>query len=177
MNLRSIGAPATVLLFLFGISDARAAAGVFDDLKAGQALDVDGRMVGPKTIRATSIEVQRGTVRKQEVTGDIETIDVGGRTLSVLGMQVTASSNVIVEDQLDAPVEFSGLKVGRRIKVEGRLGDDGVFHADEIKLKDADPEVALEGPVEQVDGARKAITLVGFTVLVTPATKIKVEQR
>jgi len=90
---------------------------------------------------------------------------------------VVASDQTAVEDQTKTPLKFSSLKAGQRVKAKGRLGDKGVFQAEKIKLGKPRPYgVSLEGPVEKLDEEHKTITVLGFSVAMTPATKVKTEK-
>jgi hypothetical protein len=152
-------------------------AAAFEDLQVDQGVDVVGRLVGRFTVRARKIEIQRGMSKKQEITGEIETIDAGARTLRLAGIKVVLSPDAVVEDDDENPVEFPHLKSGQRIKAEGFVGDGAVLRAEEIEVKPAreEPEVGLEARVEKIDAARRTLTVMGFTVLVVPTTKISTE--
>ena len=89
-------------------------------------------------------------------------------------MKVFGACDAQIENRDGRPIRFSTLQKGRRVKVKGKLRDDGALHAEEMKVrKDKEPDEAeVKGKVQGIDKARRMLTVMGLTIHVTPTTKI-----
>jgi hypothetical protein len=152
-----------------------AARGGFADLHVGRGVEIEGTLVGARRMQATAIEIRQATDEDQEVTGTIEAIDAGAKTVTVLGVKIVAADTTIVEDEEGLPVDFSSLKRGWRIKAEGTL-QAGALAAEEIKMKEAKEKAKIQGKIEGVDPAAQTLTVMGLRIDVTPATSIHIEE-
>lgn len=166
-------APLALLLLFAGESSGRTR-GSFGDLKVGQTVTVEGQPSGPRTLLARKIKVYKGT-REDKLKGRVQDIDGTDNSLTLLGVRVVAARDARVEDREGSPTRFSSLRKGWMVKVKGRLRDDGVVEAAEIKVskgKDAD-EAEVGSRVQAIDHARSTLTVLGLTVRVTSGSEIK----
>jgi len=56
-------------------------------------------------------------------------------------------------------IEFNDLKVGQRVKVKGKLCDDGVFMAQKISLKEPDDHVEIMSLIQRIDHQKNTLSL------------------
>lgn len=163
--------PIVVLLFA-STEVSPGAPATFDDLKVGQAVAVEGRPVGARSMLATEIEILKEHVR-EKLNGRIQDIDSRENGLLILGVRVLAARDTHIEDRERKPIRFSSLQKGWVVKVKGRLGGDGALSAAEIKVsKDqGSDEAELEGKVQAINKAQKTLTVMGVTIRVVLTTK------
>lgn len=160
----------------------------FDDLHIGQTISVEGKPLGlgGKTILAKEIEI-KNRPPKEKLKGRIETIDPQELSLTISGVKILLGPDTLIEARHlqdsapeekrkgNAPLYFSVLKQGQRVRVRGKLRDDGAFDADEIQVrnKKTEEEAGVEGELQSIDYARATFTVLGFTIHVNSRAKIE----
>jgi hypothetical protein len=105
-----------------------------------------------------------------EIEADVEAIDTGGATVTVLGVAVSTNEDTIFRDHGSAVVREFGLDdlaIGDRIEVRAYL-DGSTVVATKLERDEADDGVTLKAPVEAV--ARPDLTMLGVTVTSDPDT-------
>lgn len=65
-------------------------------------------------------------------------------------------------------LSFADLRPGQRVKVEGRMADDGSFIARRISLRKAKGYAEIEGRATLVDARSRSLRLLGFDVRLRP---------
>jgi hypothetical protein len=150
-----------------------AARGAFSDLLVGRGVEIEGTTSGAQGMQATRIEVRQSAEGDQEVTGIVEAVDAAGKTITVLGIRIATDAHTLFEKEDGVPGAFSSLQKGQRIKAEGELQGDRVLAAEQIKIKETKDKAKIQGKIEGVDQAGRTLTVMGFTVSVTPATVIE----
>ena len=175
-----------VVIMLFGCLTCMLAfvlpvqAQIPDTLRAGTRVEVEGRGVGAGSVRAEEVEIQSQRGGKDTLKGSVRTVDPGAQTLTVAGVKIVASAATLLEGPDREPVPFSEFRPGQRLKAEGVFGQDGHFAAERLSVRkeksEKADEVALEGPVQQVDPGSKTFMMFGVTVTVTPRTAFQRER-
>jgi len=74
-------------------------------------------------------------------------------------------------------VEFSDLKVGQRLKVEGTLGEDSMFVALKISIKAPEDEAVIEGCIQNVDYQKNTLRLLNREFVLPNGIVVKDSQR
>jgi hypothetical protein len=126
------------------ISGVEIAIGDHTDIKGdpgvGDIVKVEGHILADGTWLADEIKLAEEDERRFEFTGAVEQID----PWVVSGIHFDVSSRTEIDD---------GIAVGSRVKVEGRVLDDGIWLADEIKLlEDLQPRrFDFVGRVSRID--------------------------
>ena len=109
------------------------------DPGVGDLVKVEGRILADGRWLAGEIEAVEDGERRFEFTGTVEQID----PWLVSGIHFDVSSRTQIDD---------GIVVGSRVKVEGRVLDDGVWLAEEIELLDDEPRrFEFVGEVARID--------------------------
>ena len=99
-----------------------------------------------------------------EIEADIEAIDSGNATVTVLGIVVTTNEHTLFRDHSVVGVREFGLDdlaIGDRVEVRAYL-DESTVVATKLERDEADDSVTLKALVEAV--ARPNVTLLGATV-------------
>jgi hypothetical protein len=105
-----------------------------------------------------------------EIEADVEAIDTGNATVTVLGVAVTTNESTMFRDHGSTAVREFGLDdlaIGDRIEVRAYL-DGSTVVATKLERDEADDGVILKAPVEAV--ARPGVTMLGVTVTSDPNT-------
>jgi hypothetical protein len=105
-----------------------------------------------------------------EIEADVEAIDIGNATVTVLGVAVTTNESTMFRDDGSAVVREFGLDdlaVGDRIEAHAYL-DGSTVVASKLERDEADDGVTLKAPVEAV--TRPSVTMLGVTVTSDPDT-------
>lgn len=76
-----------------------------------------------------------------------------------------------------ATIGFGNLKVGQRVKVKGKPGNNGDFEALEVEIKPPDDSASLEGRIQNLDGQKKVLRLMNRDFVVANGCEIKSAQR
>ncbi len=92
-----------------------------EGLEAGDVVKVEGHIQADGSWLAESIKLADEDERKFEITGSVEGID----SWKVAGVEFETAAWTEIDENI---------KVGDRVKVEGRIQEDGTWVADEIEL-------------------------------------------
>ncbi len=111
-----------------------------EGLVAGDVVKVEGHILADGTWLAESIKLADEDEHKFEITGPVESTD----PWAVAGVEFETAAWTEIDD---------GIEIGDRVKVEGRILEDGRWVADEIKLIEDGQALRFEfvGKVTGVD--------------------------
>ncbi len=131
-------------------------------------LDVDVKVAIQGTLNDAGVLVaDRIVIRLPsmiEIRADIEAVDMGTASITVLGIDVTTNDWTLFRDDSDADVyEFwlDNLAIGDRVEIRAYL-DRGTVVATRLERDNPSGSVILKAPVEDID--RPSLTLLGITV-------------
>ena len=132
--------------------------GVESDLVVGQVVVVTG------TINQAGTE---GTATRVDfddaVEGPIESIDVAGDSMVVLGQTVRVDADTSFEDDIN-PASLEGLMVGDIVEVSGFADANGDILATHIELEDAGSDFEVTGFAANVDTAAMTLEINALVV-------------
>lgn len=139
-------------------------AGNESDLRVGQIVAVTG------TIDENGTTGTAETVTFDDnVTGPVESVDLVGSELVVLGQVVLVRPETSFDDSF-APVSLEGVNVGQVIEVSGQIDASGNIVATRIELKPAAIQFEVHGTVSNLDAANMRFDINGLTVDFSSAT-------
>jgi len=146
-------------------------------LQEGQRVSVKGRLSPDGKLLARKIEIRKEQDDDEELRGDLDAVDPGARTVSILGYTVQVTSETEFSREPDEAASFEELRAGLRVKVDGYRRGDGAFHADKIKIRRNQQyrEQRIVGPIETrwpFDGGTARLRVVGLEVLIDEATEL-----
>lgn len=133
-------------------------AGSEDDLRVGDIVVVQGTIDDNGTT-GTADQVLFDDV----VKGPVETIDLAGSMLVVLGQTVLVRPETSFDDGF-SPTSLGGVTVGQIVEVSGQFDANGDIVATRIEPKPAGTQFEVHGTVAGLDAANFAFTLGGLTV-------------
>jgi len=155
---------------LLGMKDPEAA------LFEGARVAVKVKPLGRDVFLAEEIEVRKAGGRREELRGVIESVDPSARLLRVLGFSVACSESTRIGREPEDEIGFEELRPGLRVRVEGSVGEDGIFWAREVLVRERQyAERKIVGTIESVGrGFRGApvFRLLRRTVLVSEETEL-----
>jgi hypothetical protein len=70
-------------------------------------------------------------------------------------------------------IDFNDLKVGHRVKVKGKPGENGAFVALKISVKEPEDEAAIEGLIRSVDDQKNTLRVLTREFVLTNGIEIK----
>ncbi|MDH4105196.1 MAG: DUF5666 domain-containing protein [Gammaproteobacteria bacterium] len=123
------------------------------DLRVGQVVRVEGT-IETDGVTGTATRI----VFDDEVEGPVQSIDLAGASLVVLGRTVTVSARTSFDDRI-SPRSLEGLTVGDRVEVSGLVATSGVVDATRIERKTAAGDFEVKGTVAGLDTGQKRFTL------------------
>ncbi len=145
----------------FTINDA---AGIESDLSVGQVVVVQGTMDANGTT-GTADEV----IFDDSVKGPVESIDIPGSSLVVLGQTVLVTADTSFDDGI-SPASLEGLTVGDIVEVSGLPDANGNIVATRIEDKPAGTPFEVHGIVSGLDSANFRFNINGLVVDYSGAT-------
>lgn len=123
------------------------ASGTQDDLRVGQVVTVNG------TIDDNGVDGNADDVNFDDnVKGPIQSIDIAGSQIIVLGQTVLISPETSFDDSI-SPTSIDGLNVGDIVEVSGLVDADGRITATRIESKPVGTEFEVLGTVSNLDSA------------------------
>ncbi len=135
-----------------------------DDLSVGDVVVVSGTIDDNGTTgTATSVAFD------DIVTGPVDSIDVAGNSLVVLGQTVLVSSDTSFDDSF-SPASLEGVSVGQIVEVTGQIDANDNIAATRIEPKPAGTQLEVHGTVVGLDSANFVFSLRGLTVDFSAAT-------
>jgi hypothetical protein len=134
------------------------APGTQADLRVGQVVRITGELEdGATTGLATSVNFD------DNVEGPIQSMDVAGNQLVVLGQTVVIGAATSFDDSIQ-PRSLAGLVVGDIVEVSGLVMADGGISATRIEKKPAGSEFEVHGTVSGLDTANQSFSLNALVV-------------
>ena len=151
-----------------------------EDVAVGTRVEVEGTLTAPFELTATEVEVKRTNKPKAEIEGRVDSIDVPGRSLVVAGVKVQLLPDAEVRAKDERKIEFSKVQAGQKAEAEGTF-ENGVLRAKTVEAKELDEDearkVEIEGTITELDAARTSFRVMGYRILVTPRTKVVLQQQ
>lgn len=139
-------------------------AGSQDDLKVGDVVIVQGTIDDNGTT-GTAEQVLFDDL----VTGPVESVNVPGSSLVVLGQTVLVRAETSFDDGF-SPASIEGVNVGQIVEVSGQFDANGDIVATRIEPKPAGTQFEVHGTVAALDTANSVFMLGGLTVDYSAAT-------
>jgi hypothetical protein len=134
------------------------APGTQDDLRVGQVVRISGELEdGETTGTASTVSFD------DNVEGPIQSIDVAGNQLVVLGQTVLVGADTSFDDSIQ-PGSLAGLVVGDIVEISGLVMADGSITATRIEKKPAGSEFEVHGTVAGLDTANQRFNLSALVV-------------
>ena len=115
----------------------------FEDLQAGQFVEVEGRNFSDGQFYAKKIKLEDDDdddipVDEVELRGAIQTLDVPGNRLTVHGRTILVTTGTVILGLARQAITLGELQVGQIVEVEGRPGlERGTVVARKIKREDS----------------------------------------
>ncbi|NNF61716.1 MAG: hypothetical protein HKN06_10380 [Gammaproteobacteria bacterium] len=158
-------------IFVNGVRyDTSSAVFTIDDAPGSEADLAVGKIV--TVVGVIDEDGENGTADEvtfdDEVEGPIDSIDVAGGTLVVLGQTVLVNAETQFDDSI-VPNGLEGLSEGQVVEVSGFVGADGSITATHIELTD-DTEFEVTGVVSGLDTAAMTFLLNDLVVDYSGAT-------
>ncbi len=150
-----------------------------NNLKPGEWAEVEGTFQRDFTILLKEVEVIYGEVEEDdwEITGPISNVLPEEKKISMLFLPIKFNKDTEYGDDSHKIKSFSDLRPGMYVEIEGSYYKDSTFVASEIaveKVKEEDLKVVeWKGKVESVNPKNNSFTILGHTVVLAEATKIK----
>lgn len=145
----------------FTINDG---AGTEDDLRVGDVVVVKGT-IDENGTTGTADEV----TFEDAVTGPVDSIDLVGSSLVVMGQSVRVSPDTSFDDSF-SPASLDGVTVGQIVEVSGQFDANGDIGATRIEPKPAGTQFEVHGVVALHDAANQEFTLGSLVVDYSMAT-------
>ena len=145
----------------FTINDG---AGTEDDLRVGDVVVVKGT-IDENGTTGTADEV----TFEDAVTGPVDSIDLIGSSLVVMGQNVRVSLDTSFDDSF-SPASLDGVSVGQIVEVSGQFDANGDIAATRIEPKPAGTQFEVHGIVAMHDAANQEFTLGSLVVDYSMAT-------
>lgn len=143
---------------------------------------IDGNPGSEDDLRVGDIVVVRGTVDDDGttgtadsvfyddvVTGPVESIDIAGSSLVVLGQVVLVRPETSFDDDF-SPASLEGIAVDQIVEVSGVVDADGNIVASRIEPEDPSTEFGVHGIVSSLDTGNSRFELGALTIDYTMAT-------
>jgi hypothetical protein len=138
----------------FTVNDSQ---GTQSDLKVGQFV----------TVKATTDAQGNATAQQvffdDVVKGPIDSIDVAGNILVILGQTIFIDANTSFDDRI-TPADINGLSVGDIVEVSGEFNADGDITASRIETKPAGTEFEIHGKIAALDTGAQSFNLSQLSV-------------
>lgn len=145
----------------FTINDS---VGTQDDLRVGDVVTVSGTIDNNGTTgTATTVNFD------DLVKGPVDSVDLVGNSLVVLGQTVLVSPDTSFDDSF-SPASLEGVSVGQIVEVSGQIDANDNIVATRIEPKPAGTQFEVHGTVAGIDNVNMLFTLRGLTVDFSAAT-------
>ncbi len=135
-------------------------------------VDVDGTIDASGTLVADDVDIEREA--EDEIEARVDSVDVAGQRLVVLGIPVRVDDSTRLEDQSDEgvrPFSLSDLRAGDFVELRG-FAEAGTFRATVLEREDDDEDtVVLEGPIGSIDDPE--FEIFGVTIEVDGSTEFE----
>jgi hypothetical protein len=134
------------------------------DLRVGQVVTVVGTVDDDGTTGTAET-----VTFDDNVTGPVESIDVAGSQLVVLGQTVLVRPETSFDDSFN-PASLDGISIGQIIEVSGLIDAVGSVVATRLEAKPAGTQFEVHGTVSSLDAAGMSFEINGLTVDFSSAT-------
>ncbi|MFQ5676184.1 MAG: DUF5666 domain-containing protein, partial [bacterium] len=144
-------------------------------IKVGFVVEVRADVLSDGTLLAIKIKIEDRFDDEVEITGIIQSINLGDSTLAVGDLEVVVRATTEILDNDDNPIDFADLEVGLVVELEADVQADGRLFARKIKIEDRfEDEVELTGTIETLGSGSSGDTVVvaGITFFVDVNTEI-----
>jgi hypothetical protein len=146
--------------------------GVISDLENDVHIEAEGSVASDGVLDANEISFKdktslRGESGEYEIHADIEAVYESVGTITVFGESIVINASTQLEDERDELVFFdiTDLAVMDRIDLKVfRDTSNGDLIAESLHRKDAQAEVALEGPADAIDAGLEAVVVLGVLI-------------
>jgi len=138
--------------------------GTEDDLEVGDVVLVTGTINDDGTTGTAD-----SVLFDDAVTGPVESVDVTGNLLVVLGQNVRVRAETSFDDDF-SPSSLEGIAVDQIVEVSGLIDANGDIVASRIEPKPGGSEFEVHGVVESLDTTAFSLDLGGLTVDYSGAT-------
>ncbi len=128
------------------------------DLRIGQVVRIEGTL-NADGVTGSAVRIDFN----DEVEGPVQSVDLAGQRLVVLGQTVQVSANTSFGDSI-VPRALEGLAVADQVQVSGLVASDGVIAATRIERRASSSEVDVKGVASGVDSAAKRLNINGLAI-------------
>lgn len=128
------------------------------DLSVGQVVFVQGTIDS-----SLATGTAESVISDDNVTGPVDSIDLAGNRLVVMGQPVIVNPDTSFDDNID-PASIEGLALGDIVEVSGFFTADGITAATRIEKKPAGTQLEVHGTVSSLDSANSTFSLNNLTV-------------
>jgi hypothetical protein len=145
-----------------------------DDLALGVKVEVEGKLDANGVLVLEEVSFKsaasfRTPAGRIEIEADVEAIALARQQITLLGLSIQATHSTQFVDRRDARVPFGlpDLSLGDRVAMSGFLDLTTNTLMAEVLLREpfrVDEQVALEGPVAQIDAKIGTLAILGITV-------------
>lgn len=149
---------------------------------ANATFTIDGETGSEGDLRVGDVVLVQGTIDDNGTTGTadvvlfddvvkgpVESVDIPGNLLVVLGQTVLVRPETSFDDSF-TPASIEGVNVGQIVEVSGQFNADGNIVATRIEPKPAGTQFEVHGTVAALDAANFLFNLGGLTVDYSNAT-------
>jgi hypothetical protein len=141
----------------------------FNDLKIGQRVKVIVTPDEDNTFVALEIDLdidKNARENKAVIESLIQSSDHQKKTLHLLNREFALPGDIRIRDLQHSVISLKDLKVGDRVKLEGKYSTRQGFVPEKIKVKVGKGFNIgkLQGQIDKIDQEKKTLELVGFTV-------------
>jgi len=188
-NIRSLLACVGVICIVEGSALSRSHAKaptpeVISTLKAGQWIQLEGTPQKDGLVSCTEVKLLTGDFLDDDwhLRGIVQSIDRKTQEFTVFKVPARLKDQVEYDDSGASKFnDFSDLRIGMLVKLEGTYMKDGSFLCKEIddetqkvlKRPGLDKKIQMVARIERVNATKRSITAMGTTFLVSEDTKLK----
>lgn len=135
-----------------------------DDLRLGMTVSIDSSSVSNSTAAASSIEVH------SEIAGPVESVNLLGNSLVVLGQSVTVDGTTVYDESLSG---LSSITVGMVLEVYARYdAASATYAASRIEKRGNSNEYKLRGVIGNLNTASKRFNINGALIDYSAAKEV-----
>jgi hypothetical protein len=125
-----------------------------DDLKLGAQVEIDASSIDRSGGHGVATRIRFGS----EIVGPVESVDVAGQRLTVLGQAVEVSARTVFDDSLAGGL--AGVGIGAVLEVHAQFdAARSVYVATRIEGESSPASYKLRGPVASLDTTAKTFLL------------------
>lgn len=161
----------------------RIAASTLANLRAGQWIELEGTIQATSPLLCTEVKQLAGDFLDDDcaITGVVTAVDPSNREFAIHGCRIRVTDRTIYGNDEGALRDFSDLRPGMLVDVEGTFLQSLTLVAAEVddesgelarhpRLKD---QVEVVGKLERLDVRKRVVTVMGITFQITDKTKLR----